>query len=84
VRQINSSLQKILLWNKSRREAWLDDNQEVIDQLMDTFIQDSTMILDGVRLQGEALQLSVDLMTNLREATTVIKSLVRGKNSLEN
>jgi len=84
VMQINSSLRKILYWEKSKREVWLDDNEEVIDQLLDAFMQDSTMLLDGVKLQGESLQLSVELMTNLREAVTVIKSLVKGKDALAN
>ncbi len=84
VSQINSSLQKILLWDLPARKTWFNDNQEVIEQLMDAFMQDSTLALDGAKLQGEALQLSVELMTNLREATTVIRSLAHGRDRLEN
>lgn len=83
LKQINSFLRKISLWDRQIRLRWLADNQDVLDQLVDSFMEDSNLVFHGIKLQGEALQLSVELVTSLREAMTVIRSLVKVAKNVE-
>ncbi len=83
LKQINSFLREISLWDRQIRLSWLADNQDVLDQLVDSFMEDSSLVFHGIKLQGEALQLSVELVTSLREAMTVIRSLVKTTKNAE-
>lgn len=83
LKQINHSLRKISQWNTGARTRWLTDNQDVLDQLVDSFMDDSALIFDGLKLQGEALNLSVELVSNLREVMAIIRNLLgAGKREL--
>ncbi len=76
VKQISHSLQKVLTMRRDQRVAWINENGEMINQLLDNFLEDSALILDGAQLDLEGQNLSVEFMKNLREALNIISNLL--------
>lgn len=82
IKEISRYLEKILLTKEEKRMLWVNENEDLIHQLLDSFITDSTLILDGMTLDGEAMSMSVDLMSHLRQLFNVLQSLLKNKQLL--
>jgi uncharacterized protein YhdP len=78
VKQIYQALTSLLRQSfNSQQEDWLIDNKEIVDQLLDDLLDDSLLVLDGVQMDDESKNLSVELMTNIRETVTIINTLIK-------
>jgi hypothetical protein len=78
LRQITKSLNDILLLPPRERQSWLDDHEPMIMDLMNSFMDDSVLAMNGLQLDQESMNLSVELVTNLRDAMTKINSIFLG------
>jgi len=76
IKQISQLLQKTLPLQKAQRQQWIEENEDFINQLLNSFMDDSMMVLDGIKMDTETMELSVNLISDLRDAVTIIQNLL--------
>ena len=81
LRQLSEILRDVTHKPRSERLTWIRDNEPFINQMMENFADNSIDVLEGINMDFEAMRLSAELISNLRETTTMIRSLMeeRGK-----
>lgn len=77
IKQIAENLERVLLMPRQERVDWVQEHQEMVQELLDSFVNDSVMALDGLQLDPEAMKLSVDFITNLRDAINTVQGIMR-------
>lgn len=82
MRQIVSGLEKLMLKSKKERELFAAENRAFIDSLMQSFVEDSNLSLEGIQLDQESAQLSMQLATDLRKSLSLINALFHGVEGL--
>lgn len=82
MKQLEQSLKHILLLPKSEREVWLEDHEELVNELLESFVSDSTLALDGLQLDPEAMKLSVEFVTTLRDVMNTLRGILEDAQSL--
>lgn len=79
VKEVIALLQQTMLQTKTGRQNWLRQNQEIVDELLNDLLDSSLLMIDGMKLDHESLNLSVELVTNIKEALTLMQHLVDQK-----
>lgn len=82
VKQIVSYLEKVMLKQKSERELFVAENKVFIDSLMKTFVDDSNLTLEGMQMDQESAQMSMQLAMDLRKSISLINALFYGSEGL--
>jgi hypothetical protein len=82
IQQISDSLQRILMLPVEQRQEWLQEHESIIAELMDSFMDDSVLALDGLQLDKESMELSVELVTQMRDAVNMIHRIFSNDDSL--
>lgn len=82
--QIHQILETVLQKTKSEQKFWLDENQDVILDMLDSFMIDSVSILDGVRLDSESMQMSIKLMEKLKSTMRMMQTFQPSDSSQKN
>jgi len=82
MKQLEESLKHILLLPKTEREVWLQDHEVLVNDLLESFVSDSTLALDGLQLDPEAMKLSVDFVTTLRDVMNTLRGILEDAHSL--
>lgn len=82
MKQIVSHLEKVMLKNKSERELFVTENKVFIDSLMKTFMDDSNLSLEGMQMDRESAQMSMQLAMDLRKSISLINALFYGVEGL--
>lgn len=82
VKQIALYLEKIMLKKKSERELFASENKAFIESLMKAFVEDSNLTLEGMQMDRESAQLSMQLATDLRKSVSLINALFHGVEGL--
>jgi hypothetical protein len=77
IKQVAENLERILLLPRQERVNWVNEHQEMVQSLLDSFVDDSVLALDGLQLDPEAMKLSVDFITNLRDAINTVQGILR-------
>lgn len=72
IQQISNSLKRLMLLPAEQRQTWLDENEGMVAELMDSFMDDSVLAMDGLQLDKESMDLSVKLVTEMRNAMDMI------------
>lgn len=75
VRQLAEVLQGLSSRSKQERLHWLRENESVVAELVNTFTDESIATLDGAAMDRESMQLSVELMSDLRRALLMLDGL---------
>ena len=75
MKQIVTYLEKIMLKQKGERELFVNENKVFIDGLMQTFVDASNLTLEGMQLDKETAQLSMQLATDVRKSLSLINAL---------
>jgi len=81
--EIRSILQDLSKKGQSEQTEWLRENQEFVTELAEDFIDDSLYQLDGIKLDGKTLQMSVEVMTQLKETLNLFQTIIYGEDNLE-
>lgn len=76
VRQLAEVLQGLSSRSKQERLQWLRENESVVAELVNTFTDESIATLDGAAMDRESMQLSVELMSDLRRALLMLDGLI--------
>ncbi|MDQ3008338.1 MAG: hypothetical protein M3Q81_01960 [bacterium] len=82
IKQIDSTLRQITLMPKPERMDWIEDHQDLVNELLDSFLNDSALALDGLQLDDEALQLSIEFVTALRDTMNTLRSILHDAEKL--
>lgn len=82
MKAITFNLEKLMLKNKAERELFVAENRTLIDSLMKTFVDDSNLSLEGMQLDQESAQLSLQLAMDLRKSISLINALFYGVEGL--
>lgn len=77
IKQIAENLERVLLMPRKERVSWVQEHQDMVQELLDSFVNDSVLALDGLQLDSEAMKLSVDFITNLRDAINTVQGILR-------
>ena len=83
IKEVADILQKLSSKGKSEQIEWLQENEDFVTEMAEDFVDDSLFKLDGVRLDNETVQLSVEVMTQLKETLGLFQSVVSGEDNLE-
>lgn len=75
MREIVLNLEKVMLKKKTERDLFVIENKTFIDALMKTFVNDSNLTLEGMQMDQETAQLSMQLATDLRKSISLINAL---------
>jgi len=82
MKQIVAYLEKVMLKKKNERDLFVAENKVFIDSLMKTFVDDSNLTLEGMQLDQESAQMSVQLAMDLRKSISLINALFYGGEGL--
>ncbi len=77
LKQLSSTLHDILDMPAPKRRVWVDENQEMVKSLLDTCLREAAGVMDGVTLDQEALVISKEFVTHLRDTLAMLQSIVR-------
>jgi len=75
VRAISAQLEKITRKDDSKRQEFVKENRIFLESLMGLMVQDSNLSLEGIRLDQEAAELSMQLAIDLRQTLAMINHL---------
>jgi hypothetical protein len=75
MREIVLNLEKIMLKKKAEREVFVTENRVFVDSLMKTLVDDSNLTLEGMQMDQESVQLSMQLATDVRKSMSLINAL---------
>lgn len=82
-RQIAQTLEHIMLLPPNKRIKWAEEYHDFLDDLLDSFLDDSMLAMDGLQLDQEALNLSAELVTTIREVMTTLQAILSDARTLE-
>jgi len=74
--QITKSLHKLDFMSKAAKMSWARENEMIIEEMLEDFMDDSSLVLERQNLDGESLQLSMELVRSLRETSELLQNLL--------
>ncbi len=77
VKQITAALDKIYFSSQGKEFKWLKQNPNFINELVDQLLNDSLVVLDGINLDGESIELSMKLMNDIKQALGVVQQITQ-------
>ena len=83
IREISHVLQKLSAKGRDERRRWLQENEDLVVEMAEEFVDDSFYKLDGAQLDHETLELSVQVMTELRKTLGLFQTVITGDEELE-
>jgi hypothetical protein len=84
IKQITQTLSQALVSRQTFEKDWLMQNQDLIESLLNDLLDDSLLVLDGVQLDAEGINLSLNLMNDIDLTLNLMQRLVSDEESLEN
>ncbi|OGJ37570.1 MAG: hypothetical protein A2383_00940 [Candidatus Pacebacteria bacterium RIFOXYB1_FULL_39_46] len=78
-----SQILKNLAVKETAERRWLQDNEGLATDLVEEFVEDSLYKLDGAQMNGETLELSVEVMSKLRETLGLFQAVIANSEELE-
>lgn len=83
IREITAILKDLSTKGRDERRHWLQENEDLVTGLAEDFVDDSLYSLDGVQLDSETLELSVEVMTELKKTLGLFQTVIGGQDDLE-
>lgn len=83
IREISRILRNLSLKGTDEHREWLQENEELVSDLAEEFVDESLYKLDGAQLDSETLELSVQVMTSLRETLGLFQAIISSDRELE-
>ena len=80
---VNQALTGALKLPLNEQREWADLNGVILDEALNTFIDDSNVILERMSMDDEILELSEKLVTGLKNASKNLDSLLIPQDELE-
>ncbi|MCC7570597.1 hypothetical protein KO465_04575 [Candidatus Micrarchaeota archaeon] len=84
VKQISIALDKIFFDYQNINTLWLKQNQEFISELLEELLEESLLVLDGVKIDGESLDLSMKLVSDIYRSLAVVQQMTEAETNFLN
>jgi hypothetical protein len=75
--QIGDGLRRIIALPESDKKAWVRNNEGYLSEMMESVLHDTFGTIDGMQLDSEGLELSLQLVTVMRETMDVMQNIMR-------
>jgi len=83
ITEVNRALDGALELPVNQQKKWADENGKILDNALNTFIDDTNVILEKISLDDEILELSEKLVVGLKNAVQSIDKLLGPQKELE-
>ena len=80
---LGRQFERVMMMSKPQRQTWLDENQGLLQDMLDRFVSESFLALDGVELDEQGIQLSIEFVTKLRDVMNMVQSILYGSKRLK-
>ncbi len=75
LKKMSQYLENVMLLPKKKREEWVAENEELLNKVMNEFAEDSNLVLDALEGDPQAMALSMEYVSNLRDVMNVVRSI---------
>ena len=75
VKQISTALDRMAINSQQLESLNVIQDQEFVSDILDELLDDSILVLDGIQLDGESLDLSLKMMNNIKRAIGVLQQV---------
>lgn len=82
LKEVSKVLEQVLLFPQDQRNAWVEENGEMLSEAIDIFVQDSNLTLEEVTMDTETLELSKELVLSLRDTMDIIQGILFDRQKL--
>lgn len=79
IQQISSALQNVTLLPEKKQQAWVQDNQELLQGFMKKLSHEMFEVLDEMSLDQTALAETIICVTQARDLVNTLSSLMNNK-----
>lgn len=76
MRSLEESLRQVVVMPRAERMKWLMEHQDFVNDILDSYIADSVLALDGLQLDSEGMRLAIEFVTELRDVMNVLRSII--------
>jgi len=76
VRQISQCINDLSLLPDEERAALLDDHFDIISDMIASFFQDTFTTIDGMYLDAETMEMSLEVMNQMRQTMTKLQLML--------
>lgn len=83
IKALNRALETVLSQSVLQQREWAESYGVIFDEALNSFIEDSNVILEKVSMEDEVLTLSEELVTHLKQAVQHIDFLLSEQQELE-
>lgn len=83
LKEISGILQTLTAKGQEEQKQWIRENEDIMVELAEEFIDESLHGLDGIQMDNETVRLSVEVMTQLRETLGLFQAIIAGEDELE-
>lgn len=77
LQQIRDGLRKVIALSEIDRKEWIINNETYLAEMMESVLHDTLGTIDGIQLDSEGLDLSVQLVSTMRDTMDVMQSIMR-------
>jgi hypothetical protein len=77
LKQIGDGLRRIIALPEAEKKVWIKDNEAYLAEMMESVLHDTLGTIDGMQLDSEGLELSVQLVSTMRDTMDVMQSIMR-------
>lgn len=82
LKQIGDGLRIIIALPEADKKNWIKDNEGYLAEMMESVLHDTLGTIDGMQLDSEGLELSVQLVSTMRDTMDVMQSIMRRPRTL--
>ena len=76
LQELTKVLERISTLPEEERKAWADEHGPLINQAIESLVQDSNRTLSQLSLDAETMQLSKDLVLTLRDTMEMMQGII--------
>ena len=83
VNRLSDELQKLAMLSKKEQNYWLDHYQEYLSNILNDYLDDSAIVLDGIDSDRQMLDLSLEYISRLRDVLYQVDSFIHQDKKLQ-
>lgn len=83
LRGIHDQLDKLMLMPQHKRGEWVEENESILESMLETYIEDSLIVVDSLDQDKETLDLSLEYVNFLRDVVYKVRNLLYEYDELE-
>lgn len=72
LKQIGEGFKQLSGLPETDRISWLTEHESFLSEMMDSFLNETMGTIDGVALDSETLELSVELVSTMRDTMNIM------------